>query len=609
MDIDDGQIVGDDLGINSSQVQSPQKDKFPTAVYFIIGNEFCERFSFYGMKTVLFVYLTSYLLMTESKAVQVVHSFGMFAYFFPLIGGILGDSYWGKYRTIFNLSLVYCVGNLILAVTSIPYVTGNPPQAWGALIGLLLLAVGTGGIKSNVSSFGGDQFEADQTLQIQRFFSMFYFSINSGSLLSTFVTPELRSMKCFGLDSCFPLAFGVPAVLMVVATVIFVLGNMGGRYKKIPIGENSLMLLYSVVKTALVNKYQSRNQYQRLSDVAGSELDINEGDSNGNRALDNSTVRAGIMKSPSIVTSPMMDRNAEIIRLKKTPVSSPVGSIENLLHAQSQENTVLVTDHWLSYASPAYSPQVIQQVKSVLSVLYMFLPLPFFWTLYDQQSSRWVAQAKKMDPIIRLSGGAEWRIKYDQMQLVNALLILAMIPLFDRIIYPLCAKYLKWQIKPLQRMSIGMFLTGVAFIMAALLEVGIQNGEFDENGFCVKRCVHISLQIPQYVVLTAGEIMFSITGLEFAYSQSPPQMKSVMQACWLLTVAIGNLVVVLLAEATLFKFNSTEYFFFAALIFAAAIVFSLMSLTYKYQKFDLVEDILTSPQDDIQADDQGSGPS
>ena len=122
------------------------------------------------------------------------------------------------------MSIVYCLGSILLSVSS-----GN---FWGteghhdasietpvSLLGLLLIAIGTGGIKPCVSSFGGDQFKLpEQRLQLAQFFSIFYFSINAGSLISTFVTPIFRQdVKCFGQDSCYPLAFGVPAVIMVVA--------------------------------------------------------------------------------------------------------------------------------------------------------------------------------------------------------------------------------------------------------------------------------------------------------------------------------------------------------------------------------------------------------
>lgn len=95
------------------------------------------------------------------------------------------------------------------------------------LLGLGLIAVGSGGIKPCVAAFGGDQFKIpEQAKQLALFFSLFYFSINLGSLISTTVTPILREdVKCFDDDDCFSLAFGVPGALMIISIFIFLIGK------------------------------------------------------------------------------------------------------------------------------------------------------------------------------------------------------------------------------------------------------------------------------------------------------------------------------------------------------------------------------------------------
>jgi dipeptide/tripeptide permease len=126
------------------------------------------------------------------------------------------------------------------------------------------------------------------------------------------------------------------------------------------------------------------------------------------------------------------------------------------------------------------------------------------------------------------------------MQTVNAILILVFIPLFQRVVYPGIER---WCIlKPARKIVIGMGLVAFAFIIAASLEYGIEGG--------VDGSIGIYWQVPQYVVLTAGEVFFSITGLEFAYSQAPKSMKSMCQSAWQLTVAIGNLIVIVIGKAS-----------------------------------------------------------
>eukprot|EP00112_Aurelia_sp_Birch-Aquarium-sp1_P006295 Seg1697.12 transcript_id=Seg1697.12/GoldUCD/mRNA.D3Y31 product="Origin recognition complex subunit 2" protein_id=Seg1697.12/GoldUCD/D3Y31 len=189
---------------NGSKVASPNRNQkggvrnfletkigYPVSVYFILGNELCERFSYYGMHAILVLYLTSMLKMDKDQATEVYHAFNMLCYFSPVFGAIIADSFWGKYKTILYISLVYALGNIVVAVTAIPKLLDAVKLA-GPMIGLLLIAIGTGGIKPCVSAFGGDQFEAGQEEKLQSFFSIFYFSINVGSLLSMLITPILR---------------------------------------------------------------------------------------------------------------------------------------------------------------------------------------------------------------------------------------------------------------------------------------------------------------------------------------------------------------------------------------------------------------------------------
>jgi proton-dependent oligopeptide transporter, POT family len=197
----------------------------PSGIGYIVGNEAAERFSFYGMKAILTVYMTQDLVdwsgakapMSPENAKATVHAFVASAYFFPILGAILADWLWGKYPTIVWLSLVYCLGHLLLAVV---------PGHEGLFAGLLLIAIGAGGIKPCVSAHVGDQFGPRNQDLLSRVFGWFYFSINFGAFFSTLLTPYLR--REYGAH----VAFGVPAVLMFIATVVFWLGR--NRYAHVP---------------------------------------------------------------------------------------------------------------------------------------------------------------------------------------------------------------------------------------------------------------------------------------------------------------------------------------------------------------------------------------
>ncbi|QDU89940.1 Dipeptide and tripeptide permease A [Pirellulimonas nuda] len=211
----------------------------PPGIPYIIGNEAAERFSFYGMRAILYVFMTEYLLrsdgssgaLDETTANIWYHNFVTAAYFFPVMGALLSDWLLGKYRTIILLSLVYCVGHAAMAMVDFPSQTGISPKTM-LVMALTLIAVGTGGIKPCVSAHVGDQFGPRNKGLMARVFTWFYFSINFGSAISTLLTPKLLEWYGPGV------AFGVPGVLMFMATVLFWSGR--NRFVHVPPTGNRL---------------------------------------------------------------------------------------------------------------------------------------------------------------------------------------------------------------------------------------------------------------------------------------------------------------------------------------------------------------------------------
>lgn len=202
-----------------------ESDRMPLGIPFIIGNEAAERFSYYGMRTILVVFMTEFMrtaagdldLMTEAQAKVWYHNFGTAVYALPILGALISDAWLGKYRTILFLSAVYCAGHLVLALNE---------TREGLMWGLGLIALGSGGIKPCVSAHVGDQFGKKNSHLIERVFTWFYFSINFGSFFSTMLTPYL--LRTYGAGW----AFGIPGVLMGIATLAFWLGR--NRFVHIP---------------------------------------------------------------------------------------------------------------------------------------------------------------------------------------------------------------------------------------------------------------------------------------------------------------------------------------------------------------------------------------
>ncbi|XP_068592759.1 solute carrier family 15 member 2 [Cebidichthys violaceus] len=672
---------------------------YPVSICFIVVNEFCERFSYYGMKAVLTLYFLTYLHWDKDQSTAVYHAFSSLCYFTPILGALIADSWLGKFKTIIYLSIVYVIGHVVKSVGAIPTVGNTNVHIALSMLGLILIAFGTGGIKPCVAAFGGDQFDEEHGSERQKFFSIFYMSINAGSLLSTVITPILRGdVQCFGGD-CYALAFGVPAALMIVALVVFIAGS--GLYKRNPPQGNILLEVCNCIGFAIKNRWK-RSKYDSKR------------------------------------------------------------------------------KHWLDWAEEKYSKRLIQEIKMVLKVLVLYIPLPMFWALFDQQGSRWTLQATRMN----MAFGNSFVIKPDQMQMLNALLILLFVPVFDLIIYPLVG-FCRINITPLRKMATGMIFASLAFVAATLVEVNVvktvvdpvpvgkcllqvfnvaegdvmlkipgsdvfpdpirslqdppryetlpasgeqlkidvtfngtqsqcnftsdqqvayslilysdstgvhckhvedhikknedgnpllrflnthpeamtltvgditfqvsagfsmslnqtvDRGQYPDATGCLPsdRCsdldlglldfgasytvvlteesgiivahkmedvkandVPIAWQIPQYVLITIGEVMFSITGLEFSYSQAPANMKSVLQAGWLLTVAFGNVIVLIVAEGAGLE-QWKEFLLFAGLLLAVFIIFSVMAYFYTYVDPDQLDKKHREEDDDIDDDD------
>jgi POT family proton-dependent oligopeptide transporter len=374
-------------------------DRMPAGIPFIVANEFAERFCYYGINAILTVYMTQFLLMGDADATKYHSLFKSGAYFFPLVGAIVSDVFWGKFRTIITFSMVYATGCAIVALV---------PGTFGLFAGLSLVAFGTGGIKPCVSTNVGDQFTSKNQHLIERAFSYFYLAINAGSSISIFFCPVL--LKGYGPR----LAFGMPAVAMFLATFAFWMGR-----KK-----------FAVVPPA------------------------------GKKWLDDVLSKDGL--------------------------------------------------------------------KTIGSLLIIYLFVAFFWALWDQSNGQtWTLQASSS--LMDKNLGFGLTILPAQIQVVNGLFILGMVPIFTFGIYPLWGKFFK--VTPLRKISVGLFLVAGSFLIVSWIEGQIQAGH----------TVSVWWQILAYVVLTASEVLVSITALEFSYKQAPLRMKSFIMALFLFSTSVGNM--------------------------------------------------------------------
>lgn len=681
----------------TSEQQPQQSSKwnylnYPKGVYFICGTEFCERFAYYGLRAVLVLYLLIVHQLPESTCKLIYHSFIVVCYVAPIFCSMLADGCLGRYKVILLGCIGYTVGNLLLTLGSVAQLNGSE---WGVLdfVGLGIIALATGCIKPCVPTFAANQFPSEMRRQREQFFSVFYMVITCGSLLATLIIPVLRQQKCLGSAYCFPLAFGIPILLMLGAILVLVAGVK--YYKVLPRSDVMLVKVFSCIWHAIKGRI--------------------------------------VRKEPGKI-------------------------------------------HWLYYASDVCEETLIRDVIIVLRLVVLFVPLIFFWALFEQMGSTWILQGNEMNGHM-----GKVTLFPDQMAILNPLLILVFIPIFESFVYPTLRKY-KILKTPLQKMGCGGVLAAFAFMAVGFVQIAIDNNsvvlpspshsrfffinladqpikiksmeknftlaihtqsiedfsstfeafsmgqqipfkpmEFNEKKayliaffaatkpsgglknslsyriqkFDLSRCpggnstvfvladpviqagdtvlsisegsgdfslntqnqsklaihpalfgngsdfevrlifhggdtimlqtvelgmggvyglalgnilrepsnyqivelvppysVSILYQIFGFIIMTVAHIMFFISGLEFSYSQAPVGMKSVVQALYYMTVGIGNIFDMIIFGADLLQYRSTEFFVFAALMFAAVGVFVPLAIRYEYvDKYDFYEDV------------------
>jgi POT family proton-dependent oligopeptide transporter len=204
---------------------------------------------------------------------------------------------------------------------------------------------------------------------------------------------------------------------------------------------------------------------------------------------------------------------------------------------------------------------------------HLLIVVPFvaiFWALWQQNFSSWVVQSEKMD---RHLFGIEW--KPEQIQTVNPLFILIMLPLFSYWIYPAINKV--FRLTPLRKIGTGLFITAVAFSIVAWIQVQIDAGQTP----------HVLWQILAFVVLTVSEIMVSVTHLEFAYTQAPRKLKSLVMCTYLGAVSLGNAFTagvnffIQNPDGTVKLKGASYFFFFIAVMVVTSLLFLFFARFYK----------------------------
>ena len=235
-----------------------------------------------------------------------------------------------------------------------------------------------------------------------------------------------------------------------------------------------------------------------------------------------------------------------------------------------------ISKHWFfGPAAGKYGSVAAEGPLAVFRIVSVFFLVSVFWMLFDQHATTWVEQAKQMDRMMDF-GVWSWSPLPSQVSAVNPIMVMILIPLLTFGLFPALERW-GLKITPLRKMSVGMMIAGTAFIAVALIQAKIEDvGEG-----------HVSIwwQMIPYALMTTSEVLVSITGLEFAYTQAPKRMKSIVMSFWLLCVSFGNYLVAKLSHAFEGWPLSKGFWIFAGLMFAAGALFSIRALFYTYKEY------------------------
>ena len=501
----------------------------PAQSKYIVGNEACERFSFYGMRSILVAYMTGMLLMSKNEATEVVHLFIACTYLMPLLGAWLADRFLGRYRTIISISLLYCLGHAVLAMAD--FAIDDETRKWILFAGLTIIAIGAGGIKPCVSAFVGDQVpEAEKNgSTMTRLYAAFYWSVNLGSFFSFLVIPWIRQNWGYSW------AFGIPGIFMALATLIFWLGR--NQYSHVPPTQPDFLRILATRichgAARACERFGGESVKRTTNTTIGiatfvviAPIIILLGNWAHSGALKVATLSGAGETAASLCALAALLLYIAALVLAGLKLAASIGmkgflGVAGSMIFNSKEET-----------SARFSESEQREVRNLVRVLIVFLMIIPFWSLYDQTASSWVLQGKEMHSIDMSWGSIKFSFGAEEMQSFNPLLIMIFVPLVTLLVYPHIGR---WG-APLKRMGLGILMAGIAYGSVAALQQRIDAGAQ----------LSILWQCIPYFLLTISEILVSTTGLEYAYTAAGKNLKSIVSSFWLLTSTLGNLLVVFL---------------------------------------------------------------
>ncbi|KAK4788445.1 hypothetical protein SAY86_019764 [Trapa natans] len=494
-----------------------------TSAAMILGGEACERLTTLGIAVNLVTYLTSTMHLGNAASANTVTNFLGTSFMLCLLGGFVADTFLGRYRTIAIFAAVQAIGVTILTVSTIipglrppkcdpgtgkPCITASGDQLMVLYVALYTIALGTGGLKSSVSGFGSDQFdESDEKERSQmiNFFNWFFFFISIGSLAAVTVLVYIQDNlgRQWG--------YGICACAIVIGLTVFLSGTRRYRFKKL-VGSPLTQIAAVFVAAWRKRRLDLPSDVSLLFNVDDMDL---EGESK-----------------------------------KKMKQQLPHSKQFRFLDKAAIKDLKLPVDHTMTSKWYLSTLTDVEEVKQVLRMLPIWATNIIFWTVYAQMTTFSVSQATTMDRRI----GPSFQIPAASLTVFFVGSILLTVPVYDRFIVPTARRLLKnpHGLTPLQRIGVGLVLSILAMVAAALTELKRLGVARDHQNMVDNPTARLPLSvfwlIPQFFLVGSGEAFTYIGQLDFFLRECPKGMKTMSTGLFLSTLSLGFFVSSLLVS-------------------------------------------------------------
>ncbi|KAL1919111.1 uncharacterized protein VTP21DRAFT_2492 [Calcarisporiella thermophila] len=464
----------------------------PWSAFAIIITELCERCAYYGASTLFVSFMLNNLKITSDKATAINRGFSFIAYLTTILGAVLADQWFGKFRVVLFFSIMYVIGLALLTLSADPDFSFDTRFPLFLVAIYLFIGFGTGGIKSNVSVYAAEQVPKDivnhekkviytQEMTVERIYRYFYWCINIGALFGQLVCPVISHTQG---EKGFVYAFLIPTVFFAFGIVAFVSGK--SRYINAPQYGSPLGKAFRCIRYAVSHRFKKK---------AGDES------------------------------------------------------------ARPEPN--IKREHWLDYAKSdvegelEWNNQYVEDMKRTIKACKVFLFFIIYYVLYYNMFDAFVTIGTHMQR-------PSW-FGPEQMNVVDSLVIVVLMPFFDLWIYPFLRKTFGWKLGPILRCTLGFAVMTLAFIYLTIWQkVLYSTGPYYDfmsiaDPHARDQAVNnlpVWVLVVVYALVALSEIFASCTGLELAYRAASEELKSVVMSIFLFMSALSSLIGMILANWT-----------------------------------------------------------